>query len=283
MNTKLVACCCFGIGIAIGIWVIFAGGYISIGLLPDVEKAKELQPFFTGLIAPLFTLGTALLLIANLRTTTEQNFSTNFFKLIDLHNKLVENINTTVENISSEDKRSTGRSFFDDLAQRIANDYNCTISSDDSSQSNLPIPSDLKKLIVDASGKELLKIIYDYYFQINQSDLSHYFENFCNIVRFAESSKVSKQLRKEHIEILRSQLSNYEILVLSYNGINNNDGELYQLIEKYELLKNLNTEQNLSTLRIKRIIDLKVIIKEYPSFRKILLKKGILPEEFFAS
>lgn len=280
MSIKGAAYICLIGGILIGLWVLFAGGYILEMPIfeiptPDVNKAREIQPFFTGLVAPMLTLGTTLLLLANLKTTTEQNFSTNFFKLIDFHNRLVENINTTIINISTEDKPSKGREFFDDLAHRIANDYYCILWQNYNSPSgNLPISIDLLELAKDKRGKILLLTIYDYYFQIHQSDLGHYFRNLYHILRFAERYNINHKIKVDHIHILRAQLSNYEILLLSYNGLHQYGAKFHPLIEKYELLKNLNTEENLSPLRTKRIVDLEILTDGYPNFKKFRIEEG---------
>jgi hypothetical protein len=67
------------IGLMVGFWVIIAGGYAFGMPLPDPEKAKEIQPFITALVTPLLTLGSTLLIFENLRTSSHQNFSNNFF------------------------------------------------------------------------------------------------------------------------------------------------------------------------------------------------------------
>jgi len=99
------------LGMTIGLWVLFGGGYMIGKPLPDATKAKDLQPFITALVTPLFTLGSALLVLENLRSSSLQNFSNNFFKLIDQHHKLVDNINTWIEGISNEKNPCKGRTF----------------------------------------------------------------------------------------------------------------------------------------------------------------------------
>jgi hypothetical protein len=278
-NTAYV---CLITGVLIGLWVLICGGYLFNVPVPNAEKAKEIQPFFTGLVAPILALGTTLLVLANLRTTTEQNFSTNFLKLIDLHNKLVENINTTVDDISSDEKPSKGRAFFDDMALRIANDFYLIDGSYSPPSGFLQVNAVLKGNIENKKGKELLIDIYDHYFQINQSDLGHYFRNLYHIVRYVERTQISDKIKIEHLKILRAQLSNYEILLLAYNGIHPYGAKFYPLIEKYEMLKNLNLEYSLSSLRTKRIVDLKILINAYPKFKEFLVEDDYLPKEYFA-
>lgn len=277
-----IAVICLSTGILIAIWVLLAGGYLKGTPIPDSDKAKEIQPFITGLVAPLLTLGSTLLIIANLKTTTEQNFSTNFFKLIDLHNKLVDGINTTVDNITSDASPSKGRSFFDDLALRIANDYESSMWQNYNPPSGkLALGADLIEMIGYKRNKELLDTIYAYYFEIHQSDLGHYFRNLFHIISFAERASVSTKTKIEHLRILRAQLSNYEILLLAYNGLHPYGAAFYPLIEKYELLKSLNTEIKLSPWRTKRIVDVKILVDAYPKLKAHLSNQEGLPKEWF--
>ena len=68
-------------GALIYFWVLFFGGYLNGNpFVPDPLKAKDINPFITALVVPLFTLGSALLVIENLRISTLQNFNNNFFK-----------------------------------------------------------------------------------------------------------------------------------------------------------------------------------------------------------
>ena len=62
----------------------------------------------------------------NLRLTSRQNFSSNFFKLIDLHHNLLKELSSEVDGLEvpySNYTTSIKRDFFDDLAWRISTDY----------------------------------------------------------------------------------------------------------------------------------------------------------------
>ena len=227
---------------------------------------KEIQPFITGLVVPFLTLGSTLLVFDNLRAATKQNFSNNFLKLVDQHHKLVDNVSTNVLDISTEDKPSKGRAFFDDIAYRITIDYNwLPVNSTTVNGLSINPNSDIE--VGESTGKEKLIKIYDYYFHLYQSDLGHYFRNLYNIIRYAERS-VSKKAQHQHVKMLRAQLSNYEILLLAYNGLHEYGEKFHRLIEKFELLKNLNTEEGLPANWEKRIVDLQILKNNYPHFKK---------------
>jgi Putative phage abortive infection protein len=259
-------------GVLIGVWYLYYGGYFSGAFLnPDVERAREIHPFFTGLVVPLLTLGSTLLVFENLQNTTKQNFSNNFLKLIDQHHKLVDNINSTIEGISAEDKPSKARAFFDDLAWRIATDYRFLPKATADIENNLAPNENIN--VLEKVGKEKLVHIYDYYFHIYQSDLGHYFRNLYNIIRYAEDA-ASKSVQIQHVKMLRAQLSNYEILLIAYNGMHAYGTKFHRLIEKFELLKNLNLEERLPTDRLKRIVDIKILEENYPHLKNLMIKNN---------
>jgi hypothetical protein len=266
----------------LGVWFLYFGGYFFGDFVkPDPEKAKEIQPFISGLVVPLLTLGSTLLVIANLRSNNLQNFNNNLFKLIDQHHRLVDNINT---HIGENKESSKGSEFFDDLAERISNVFDELSQSDSESnsisfdhnvesrnlhekepnQEEYNIDSELRDTAKGKSGKELLVVIYDHFFHLYQSDLSHCIRNLYYIVRFIDNASISRATKEESIKILRSQLSNYELLIVAYNGLHEYGAEFYNLIEKHHFLKSLNSERRVPIGYKKKIIDLKILTTAYP-------------------
>lgn len=205
-------------------------------------------------------------MIENLRTTTQQNFTTNFLKLLDQHHRLVESIVTWVEPFSTEAKPCEGRFFFDELCEKIYKDFEC-IKSGSISDTWL-IDEDLKERSSGLKGEELLLRIYDHYYHIYQSDLSHYFRNLFRIVKFIDQSNFKRKVKHDHCKILRSQLSNYEQLLLAYNGLHEYGEKFKPLIEEYRLLKTINSEVQLSKGKQKRIVDLTILTENYPHLKK---------------
>jgi hypothetical protein len=131
--------------------------------------------------------------------------------LIDQHHKLVDSINTWVDGISDETNPSKGKAFFDDLATRIACDYyylpnlgNAEIEDNEYEEafkikifSREDLESALTESLADTEtntserycaysfkpaedidvgkkeGIEKLVHIYDHWYHIQQSELSH--------------------------------------------------------------------------------------------------------------
>ena len=243
-------------GMLVAAWVLFFGSYLTGGPYPNAEKAKEIQPFITGLVAPLLTLGSTLLVLENLRISTRQNFSTNFLKLLDFHHKLVDGITTTVAGISGEGltcKSSDKRAFFDDLASRIASDYEAGYIYDKGAGDPLP-----------ETDPEKLKNLYAYYYNFHHSDVGHYIRHFYNLLLYIEAEGLSKVTRQTMVRLLKTQLSNYELLLLAYHGIAI-DTSLALKLEQYEILEWLNLETGIEEDVEKRMIaDTGRLKKTYP-------------------
>jgi Putative phage abortive infection protein len=226
--------------------------------------------FISGFLGSVISLVTIILLYKTLNEQRSQflmsNFKSNFYSLLENHRAILDSIGDSVFDGYPEDY---GSDFFCDLAERIAIDFEGTTRTHfvDSTEKELkpkfPKHTDLKSL-------EKLKAIYEYYYNIFQSDLGHYFRNLYHLVRFIENGNIDDPTKREHLKILRAQLSNYEILLLAYNGLSVHGRKFKPLIEKYELLKNLNFEINLDPQFYKRIIDVDYLLAEYPHLKKSL-------------
>jgi hypothetical protein len=254
-------------GILFALWFLIFGGYFKGSFWhPDAHKADAIQHFVGGIVLPLLTLGSTLLVIETLRLNGRQNFSNTFFKLIDQHHKLIDNIDTTVTYNGNEITNCKGRGFFDDLSMAIAEAYH----------GRKPIKKDLKDRLNGKAGQEKLLEIFDYYYQIHQSDIGHYFRNLFHIIKYIDNSHYPDDFKLDHIRFLRAQLSNYEILLLAYNGMHRNGRNFIPMIERYNLMKNLNLEDGLSNNWVKRIIDVAVLEEVYPSFKRVCDRKRAL-------
>src|ERR1041384_3103675 len=109
INLKIVAYACIVVAIILTVWFFLWGNFIEIGIIPDTTKIKEIQPFISGIIVPLITLGTSLLIIETFRNTLLQNVSNNFFKLIDLNKKILDSVNCDISELYPNGIRSKGK------------------------------------------------------------------------------------------------------------------------------------------------------------------------------
>lgn len=77
------------------------------------------------------------------------------------------------------------------------------------------------------------------YFMNRAQNLSHYYRFVYNIFKFIDGSDLSDSQKKKYANILRAQLSDYELLMLFYNGLSPNGKKFIQYFNKYALLDNL--------------------------------------------
>lgn len=88
----------------------------------------------------------------------------------------------------------------------------------------------------------LSEVRYDIYSQIKETTLfDHYFRHLYRIFKYIKESKlISNEERYEYSSIVRSQLSDYEIVMLFYNCISTNGKDKFKpLIEEYAIFNNL--------------------------------------------
>jgi len=268
ITSKTIAYISIILSVAMTLWFLIFGNMLDGDFnSPDFDKIKNIQPFISGIAVPLITFGTSLLVIETFKNTTLQNISNNFFKLIDQNKKILEGVNADSSHLPADDIKSKGKDFFDDLCERISKDYNAIKNNDIGYLTK--VDESLKTKTQNKTGKELLIDIYDHYFHVHQSDLGHYFRNLYYIVRYIENCKIRKEEKTEFIKILRSQLSNYELLLLAYNGLHEYGKEFYKYIEEYHLLKSLNNENRLPDTYTKRIIDIDILKTAYPHLQKL--------------
>lgn len=269
LSLKNFAYLSIGLGLILVIWFLVFGNFLTTdSYTPDMNKIKNIHPFISGIVLPTFTLGTTLLVIETFKNSNIQNVYNNVFKMIDQNRKILEGINCDSIHLGDDDIKSKGKDFFDDLADRISKNF-ADLSAETLDPSTT-IDEELKEKTKGKTSKERLIAIYDYYFHIYQSDLGHYFRNLFHTVRYIDNSKVSRNHKNELIKILRSNLSNYELLLLAYNCLHPYGNAFFNYVEEYQLLKSLNNEINLPRTYNKRIInDLKLLTDNYTHLKKL--------------
>ena len=86
--------------------------------------------------------------------------------------------------------------------------------------------------------KEIDRINKTYlaFYDEHQSEFGHYFRSLYNIVKFVDNSQLEN--KKLYTNLIRAQLSSYELALLFYNSLSDMGFEKFKpFIEKYSLLK----------------------------------------------
>lgn len=141
-----------------------------------------------------------------------RQFENTFFQMLAIHNTIVNSMD--VDRGKTKNKLH-GRECFKHFRDLMLDAYK-RASQDD----------ELKRSI---AAHDAVWVLY-------QNDLAHYYRYLYNIIRFINESDV-KKIR--YIRILRAQLSDFELLVLFYNGLFPLAKKFKEYVEFFTLFNNL--------------------------------------------
>lgn len=79
-----------------------------------------------------------------------------------------------------------------------------------------------------------------------EGDFSHYFRSLYNVMKFVHNSDVEN--KKLYTNIVRAQISKFELIVIFYSGIYHSESKFTPLIEEYAFLKHLSCKLIFSDL-----------------------------------
>ncbi len=139
-------------------------------------------------------------------------FENTFFQMVSIHNTIVNSID--VDRGPSKNQLR-GRECFKHFRDEMQTFYDADPSTDE-----------LKKSLA----------AHDHLWKSYQNDLAHYYRYLYNIIRFINESDVNKT---RYIRILRAQLSDFELLVLFYNGLFPLAVKFKEYVEFFTLFDNL--------------------------------------------
>lgn len=168
------------------------------------------------------------------KTMKRQRFENTFFNMLSLQQDIVSNL------LLEYTKYSAGNNFFSDAKRLICNGRNTfkTLYLD--------------ALIIDSFNTDFEGIksvlecseINNKIFISNTTIFNHYFRHLYRIIKYTDSTDLIEDCeRYDYACIVRSQLSDYELVLLFYNCLTANGREKFKpLIEKYSMFNNLRIE-----------------------------------------
>lgn len=154
---------------------------------------------------------------------TKQIFENTFFQLLHLHNEITQSITVDQLGSFSANKRDlTGRGAFKEL---YSNKFGQHIFVYELGLNESECPDNTN----------------DYYLMFHEvygSQLGHYFRNIYQILKFVDQGSVVN--KKFYTNLLRAQLSSYELALLFFNCLSDLGIEDFKpLVEKYEFFEHL--------------------------------------------
>ena len=158
------------------------------------------------------------------KTLRQQKFDNTFFQLLSNHSTIVNSMD--LRKYGGKEVFAEGRDCFNTFYQKLEH-Y---------------IKTKNKKIKLDPKKEDLESTIESYhlFYERDQNNLGHYFRNLYHIIKFIDNSDIKKN--KTYTNFVRAQLSSHELVLIFYNCLSSNGKEKFKpLIEKYALLKNMNT------------------------------------------
>ena len=162
------------------------------------------------------------------KTLKRQRFENTFFNMLSLQQEITNNLLLQCKIFKEDIERDVtykGREAFKGIYEDAVFKYEGIIS------------------ITNTGLKHILKNNWlDGYTKIPATNrFDHYFRHLYRIFKYVDTTDlISDEERYEYACIVRSQLSDYELIMLFFNGLSDNGKEKFKpLIEKYAILKNM--------------------------------------------
>lgn len=158
----------------------------------------------------------------NKRDSDIRHFESILFNLISAYNSVVGDID--IHNAETKVLNATGRDcFYRYFVKHLK-----------------PAYKRLKNEKPNGDELELANFAYATVWLRHRHNLSHYLRFLYNIFKFIDTAELPSDAKKKYTNIVRAQLSDYELLILFYNCLHKNGSERFKpLVEKYSIFNNL--------------------------------------------
>lgn len=152
-----------------------------------------------------------------------QNFESNLFRMLDLLQSLIQDMD--IKNIKKDMVLYSGRDIFKYFyVKKFKKQYSILHPAGTRDEHDC-------KTCIQASFQRLYKV--------RQQDLGHYFRFLYNIFRYIHTSDISDAHKLTYSKVVRSQLSNYELMIIYYNCFSSYGSKFEFFAIKYQLFDNL--------------------------------------------
>ncbi|MBV7459726.1 MULTISPECIES: putative phage abortive infection protein [unclassified Acidovorax] len=158
----------------------------------------------------------------NKKETDIRHFESILFNLVSAHNNVVQDMD--IHSAETRLLQAKGRDcFYRYFVKHLKPRY-----------------KRIKRENPDISESDAAIFSYDTVWLRHRQNLSHYLTFLYNILKFIDSSEIPNESKKKYTNIVRAQLSDYELLILFYNCLHSNGHQRFKpLIEKYSIFNNL--------------------------------------------
>lgn len=172
------------------------------------------------------------------QTLQKQNFESSFFQLLGLHNDIVNSM--AVESsffVGMEPTVYQGRQCFGFMLKEFRGNYAEYKEDEENFYAGWEeSPDEVKQLELRIDKK------YEELFDRYQHRVGYYFRTLYNFVKFVDEEKdfpKDYEAKKFYTNLIRAQLSSDELGLLFYNCLSERGAKFKCLVEKYELLEDM--------------------------------------------
>lgn len=167
-------------------------------------------------------------MIAQTETLRKQRFEDTFFQLLKLQSDIVASMDIDVRTGITRRGRDCFVVMYNELYQTFR---------------QMGTSQKLENEIV------LINLVFQEFYRKRQADLAHYFNHLRSIVEFVHSSE--RPDRNFYINLVRSELSTHEQLLLFYYGLSTSpSGSFKPLIEEYDILRSMPQNNLMATQHV---------------------------------
>lgn len=181
------------------------------------------------------------------RTMRIQQFESSFYSLLNVYISIKNNLNT----------HAVGKDYFMDIYTELKSLYTNTNDH----------PYECHNAIVQS---------YETLFLNHQGQLSHYFKIIYRLIKIVETNvTLDKNEKIAYIKIIRSQFTDYELIITYYNCHSVYGGKSKDLIYKYNLLKHITTVDKIDYTKKYNIKSDRTELIPFYRFISMFIEKGI--------
>ncbi len=185
----------FGVGVIAALLLVFVLNFRKADISPNIAEWGQFGDYFGGLLNPIFGLISLVLVAAALRSQTQaaarQAFENQFFTLLGLHSTVLQSIDRKLKDKTIKQ----GRDCFQLFYRKIV-----AISQRD----KVPMATAYQRFI-DKDGWEI----------------EHYFRTVYHMFKHVKdghrSINATENEQKRYYDLIKSQLSQYELVLLWLN------------------------------------------------------------------
>jgi hypothetical protein len=185
-----------------------------------------------------------------------QQFESTFFNMLHLLQEIINELKITVDNQSGN-----GRDFFKVAfinLKKFVTQHNTPI--------NDPKEAIKKEALLELimtkeknpygtlNESELNEIklktieIYEDFYNYYHNTLGHYFRFLFNIMKFTITSNLTVDEKSQYINLIQAQMSSYELGLVFYNALSKHGNRMFDWLEQYKFLENIDSKALLSPL-----------------------------------